>query len=55
MRRGQARRMVHSGWMQVTHWIGVALATPAAVIVMRASWQTRTRRRSLNPDVKETP
>jgi hypothetical protein len=55
MRRGQAQRMVHSGWMQVTHWIGVALATPAAVIVMRASWRTRARQRSLNPDVEETP
>jgi hypothetical protein len=43
--------MAHSGWMELTHWIGVALAAPASVIVLLASWRTR---RAPEPDVEET-
>jgi hypothetical protein len=47
--------MVHSGWMQLTHWIGVALAAPAAAIVLLASWRTLGHRRAREPDLEETP
>jgi hypothetical protein len=47
--------MVHSGWMQLAHWIGVALAAPAAVIVLFASWRALGQRRALEPRAEETP
>jgi hypothetical protein len=46
--------MAHSGWMELTHWIGVALAAPAAAIVLFASWRTLAQRRALEPDAEET-
>jgi hypothetical protein len=46
--------MAHSGWMELTHWIGVALAAPATATVLFASWRTVGQRRAIEPDAQET-
>ncbi len=40
---------------QPTHWIGVALATPVAGVVLLASWRAFASRRTRRPDPKEDP
>jgi hypothetical protein len=32
--------------MDLAHWVGVALATPAAAVVLLASWRTYSEGRS---------
>jgi hypothetical protein len=39
-------RMDHSSLMDLAHWLGVALATPAAAVVLLASWRAARERRS---------
>jgi hypothetical protein len=41
--------MPHTDWMPIVHWIGVALTTPAAAVVLVASWRELNR-----TDTKET-
>jgi hypothetical protein len=36
--------------MDLTHWIGVALATPAAVVVLLASWRAYVAGRTRHTD-----
>jgi hypothetical protein len=35
--------MEHSPLMDLAHWIGVVVATPAAAVVLLASWRTYFR------------
>jgi hypothetical protein len=43
---GSAADVDHSPFMDLAHWIGVALATPAAAVVLLASWRTYSEGRS---------
>jgi hypothetical protein len=48
--------MEHSDLVEeLAHWIGVALATPAAGVVLLASWRAFASRRTRRPDPKESP
>jgi hypothetical protein len=40
---------------QLAHWIGVALATPVAGVVLLASGRAFVSRRTRRPDPKESP
>ena len=39
--------MGDSSLMELVHWMGVVLATPAAAVVLHASWRTLDRHRAL--------
>jgi hypothetical protein len=39
--------------MALAHWIGVALATPAAAAVLLASWRAFGERRAVRSNAKE--
>jgi hypothetical protein len=41
--------------MELTHWIGVVLASPAAGVVLLASWRAHAARRARRPDPREIP
>lgn len=41
--------------MDWVHWIGVLLAAPATVLVLRASWQAHLARRSHGRPVTLSP
>jgi hypothetical protein len=38
--------------MELTHWLGVALVTPAVAVVLLASWRAFARR-ARRPDSRE--
>ena len=40
---------------QLAHWIGVALATPVAGVVLLASWRAFASRRTARPDTEAGP
>jgi hypothetical protein len=40
---------------ELAHWIGVALATPVAGVVLLASWRTFASRRTRRLEPKESP
>jgi hypothetical protein len=39
--------------MELAHWIGVALATPVAGVILLASWREFASRRTHRPDPKD--
>jgi hypothetical protein len=41
--------------MELTHWIGVVLASPAVAVVLLASWRAHAARRARRPDPREIP
>jgi uncharacterized membrane protein YgdD (TMEM256/DUF423 family) len=41
--------------MELAHWIGVALATPVAGVVLLASWRALASRRARCPESKDCP
>jgi hypothetical protein len=40
--------------MELAHWLGVALATPVAGVILLASWRACAARRTRRPDAKES-
>ena len=40
---------------ELAHWIGVALATPVAGVILLASWRAFASRGTRRPDPKERP
>jgi hypothetical protein len=40
---------------ELAHWVGVALATPVAGVVLLASWRVFASRRTRCSDPKEIP
>jgi hypothetical protein len=40
--------------MELTHWLGVALAAPVAGVVLVASWRAFAARWTRRPDPKES-
>jgi hypothetical protein len=40
---------------ELAHWLGVALATPVAGVILLVSWRTFAARRTGRPDPKENP
>lgn len=47
--------MALSGLLELTHWIGVVIVTPAVAVVLLASWRAHAARRDHRPDPKEIP
>ena len=47
--------MAHASLLELTHWIAVVLVTPAAAVVLLASWRANAARRDHRPDPKEIP
>jgi hypothetical protein len=46
--------VAHTGLLELTHWLGVALATPAVAVVLLASWRAYATRRARHPNPRET-
>jgi hypothetical protein len=40
---------------ELAHWLGVALATPVAGVILVVSWRAIVSRRTHRPDPKESP